>query len=34
MDTNRQIKFKYVFPEDYNPIYCNGAFGGIQHMVK
>jgi len=24
-----QIKFKYKFPEDYNPMYVNGAFGGI-----
>lgn len=29
MSEERQIKFKYVFPENYNPIYCNGAFGGI-----
>lgn len=29
MNNERQIKFKYVFPEDYNPVYCNGAFGGI-----
>ena len=29
MNEERQIKFKYVFPENYNPIYCNGAFGGI-----
>ena len=29
MDMERQIKFKYVFPENYNPIYCNGALGGI-----
>ena len=24
-----QIKFKYKFPEDYNPVYINGAHGGI-----
>ena len=24
-----QIKFKYKFPEDYNPVYINGAYGGI-----
>ena len=29
MSEERQIKFKYVFAEDYNPVYCNGAFGGI-----
>lgn len=29
MNEQRQIKFKYVFPKDYNPVYCNGAYGGI-----
>lgn len=29
MSDERQIKFRYVFPENYNPTYCNGAFGGI-----
>lgn len=29
MSEERQIRFKYVFPENYNPVYCNGAFGGI-----
>ena len=29
MSEERQIKFKYVFPDNYNPVYCNGAFGGI-----
>ena len=23
------IRFKYIFPKDYNPIYINGAYGGI-----
>lgn len=23
-----KINFKYKFPEDYNPTYINGAFGG------
>jgi len=23
------VRFKYVFAEDYNPIYANGAWGGI-----
>ena len=27
--SEKEIKFKYIFPEDYNPVYCNGAFGGI-----
>lgn len=29
MSEERQIKFKYVFPDNYNPVYCNGVFGGI-----
>lgn len=29
MSEERQIKFKYVFHDNYNPVYCNGAFGGI-----
>ena len=29
MSVERLIKFKFVFPENYNPVYCNGAFGGI-----
>ena len=29
MSEQSQIKFKYVFTKDYNPVYCNGAFGGI-----
>lgn len=29
MNEERQIKFRYVFPENYNPVYCNGAYGGI-----
>lgn len=24
-----KIKFKYKFPDDYNPKYANGAYGGI-----
>ena len=27
--SEKEIKFKYVFSEEYNPIYCNGAFGGV-----
>ena len=26
---SKQITFKYKFPEDYNPIYVNGAQGGV-----
>lgn len=29
MDGNGTIKFKYVFSDQYNPIYVNGAVGGI-----
>lgn len=29
MSEERQIKFNYIFPENYNPVYCNGAFGGV-----
>jgi hypothetical protein len=25
---NDNIRFKYVFAEDYNPKYVNGAYGG------
>lgn len=25
----KEIKFKYHFSNDYNPLYVNGAFGGI-----
>lgn len=23
-----EIKFKYIFADDYNPVYVNGAYGG------
>ena len=29
MNEEMLVKFKYIFPDNYNPIYCNGAFGGI-----
>ena len=29
MSDDRQIKFRYIFPENYNPAYCNGAYGGV-----
>jgi len=25
----KQIKFKYIFDKNYNPVYCNGAYGGV-----
>ena len=28
-NTSNTIKFKYKFDDDYNPIYVNGAHGGI-----
>ncbi len=28
MTKPKQIKFKYVFDDDYNPVYASGAFGG------
>ena len=29
MSGKRKINFRYIFPEDYNPVYCNGAYGGV-----
>ncbi len=29
MSKNPQFKFKYVFTYDYNPVYVNGAHGGV-----
>ena len=29
MPEKPNIKFKYIFPDDYNPKYINGAYGGI-----
>jgi hypothetical protein len=30
MPKNKQeLTFKYIFPEDYNPAYVNGAHGGL-----
>lgn len=26
---HNQLRFKYVFSEDYNPDYANGAYGGV-----
>lgn len=25
----KKIEFKYQFPQDYNPVYVNGAHGGV-----
>ena len=25
----KEVSFKYIFNEDYNPHYVNGAFGGV-----
>lgn len=24
-----KVKFHYIFPDDYNPVYANGTYGGI-----
>lgn len=29
MEDTKKIKFKYIFADDYNPKYVNGAYGGI-----
>ncbi len=29
MAIDNKIIFKYKYPEDYNPLYVNGAYGGI-----
>lgn len=29
MATENQVTIKYKFPDDYNPKYVNGAYGGI-----
>ena len=25
----QEIRFKYKFPEDFNPVYANGVYGGL-----
>jgi len=25
----KTVKFKYIFPDDYNPVYANGTYGGV-----
>lgn len=27
--TEKRVEYNYIFPDDYNPLYVNGAFGGI-----
>lgn len=29
MSDKQRVKFKYIFTYDYNPVYINGAHGGI-----
>ena len=29
MSKNPEMKFKYIFTYDYNPVYVNGAHGGV-----
>ncbi len=29
MENSKKIVFKYKFSEEYNPVYINGAFGGL-----
>ena len=29
MSNNPEFKFKYIFTYDYNPVYVNGAHGGV-----
>lgn len=28
-EKKRELKFKYIFDNDYNPVYVNGAHGGV-----
>jgi hypothetical protein len=29
MPKNQKITFKYIFADDYNPVFANGAWGGV-----
>jgi hypothetical protein len=31
---NQEITFRYIFPDDYNPSYITGAYGGISATGK
>jgi hypothetical protein len=28
-DDTREIRFKFVYPDDYNPVFANGVWGGV-----
>ena len=28
-ESRQKLRFKYVFDDDYNPVYANGAYGGV-----
>lgn len=28
-DKKNELKFKYIFDDSYNPVYVNGAHGGV-----
>jgi hypothetical protein len=28
-ETKKSLTFKYIFPDDHNPVFANGAFGGV-----
>ncbi len=28
-DKRKKVKIKYIFRDDYNPVYSNGAYGGV-----
>jgi len=29
IEEKKAIKFKYIFADEYNPVYANGVFGGV-----
>ena len=29
LEEKKVVKFKYIFADDYNPVYANGVFGGV-----
>ena len=29
MDIQKKLKYNYIYKDDYNPVYVNGAYGGI-----
>lgn len=28
-EAQKRIKFRYIFPDQYNPVFANGAYGGV-----